>query len=299
MEYSVDFFKNLLDQMHDGVYFVDLGQRIIYWNQAAKRISGFCWDEVVRCSCSDNILEHIDENGRSICKNGCPLALTLGDGQVRKDHVFLHNKAGHRVPVEITVTPIKDVAGKIIGAVEVFREAAAAKVPADYLETLKQAALSDVLTGLPNRRFLEMKLRACQGEADRYNVPYGVLFVDIDDFKKVNDRHGHGVGDQVLQMVANNLSHNIRESDVAGRWGGEELVVILSHLDPDQLAAIAEKLRMLVESSYLLLEMERVQVTITIGATMALPGDGPEGVIRRADQLMYQGKKLKNCVRIG
>ncbi len=115
------FYKSVLDNLFDGVYFVDSERKITYWNKAAERITGFFEAEVVNLSCYDKILNHVDETGKQLCLNGCPLAEVLKDGNLREADVFLRHKAGHRVPVSIRITPIYD-GDRIVGAVEIFSD---------------------------------------------------------------------------------------------------------------------------------------------------------------------------------
>jgi diguanylate cyclase (GGDEF)-like protein len=128
-----------------------------------------------------------------------------------------------------------------------------------------------------------------------------VLFADIDHFKRVNDLRGHDVGDAALRMVAETLRHNMRRSDVVGRWGGEEFVAILySVADEAALRAVAEKLRTLTAHSRLDLDTGGLAVTISIGATLVRPGDTSASVVQRADELMYASKQAgRDKVTVG
>lgn len=101
-----EILKTFMNKLDEGVYCVDLNRKINFWNDAAKNISGFDSSEVVGSYCYDNILKHVDGNGKNLCLDGCPLHKTLEDGEERKALVFLHHKGGHRVPVEIKVVPI-------------------------------------------------------------------------------------------------------------------------------------------------------------------------------------------------
>lgn len=122
------------------------------------------------------------------------------------------------------------------------------------------------------------------------SVRHGLLFMDIDHFKPVNDLHGHNTGDQVLVMVAETLRSNLRASDIIVRWGGEEFVVLLRDNLAAETIAIAEKLRALVERSHLPIAESLLRVTLSVGATMLRPNDTIESAIQRADALMYQSK---------
>lgn len=160
----------------------------------------------------------------------------------------------------------------------------------ERVKELEKTAHIDTLTQVANRRLAEMTLQAKFNEMDRYNLTLGILFIDIDHFKKINDEYGHDVGDRILQMVATALSKNTRESDVVGRWGGEEFIVILPHTSKEELFLTAERLRKTIEGSSLDLGAEKIRVTISVGGTTAQPNDTIETLVKRADQLMYQSK---------
>jgi diguanylate cyclase (GGDEF)-like protein len=135
-----------------------------------------------------------------------------------------------------------------------------------------------------------MKLHTRIDEMQRYGWPCGVLFLDIDNFKIVNDTYGHNVGDGVLMMVARTLANNLRAHDLVGRYGGEEFVAIITHVDMAQLHSFAERLRLLVENSSHDTEYGTIRVTVSIGATVVRPEDTIETAITRADMFMYNSK---------
>ncbi len=291
-------YKELLDALYEGVYFVDKNRVIKYWNKGAERITGFRPSEVLNSSCKDNILVHIDSSGVELCKERCPLVVAIETNvEHREDAIYLHHKDGQRVPVRVSVSTIRDSSGKPLGAVEIFTENFARSYDRDFIEALKKAALLDPLTNLPNRRYIGMKLVSSFEEMKRHNITFGILFVDIDLFKTVNDMYGHAVGDRVLKMVGNTLEGNMRVSDLAGRWGGEEFIVVVQHVDKEQLINIAHKLKTLVEHSFLEAAGRTVKVTVTIGVAFAEPGDTLDSIQQRADKNLYEGKSRgRNCV---
>jgi diguanylate cyclase (GGDEF)-like protein/PAS domain S-box-containing protein len=296
-----DLYRSILDNLYDGVYFTNRKREILYWNKGAERITGYASDEVVGHSCRDNLLNHVDAKGVQLCLGLCPLAACMVDGRPREAEVFLHHAAGHRVPVWVRVMPLRDAQGQIVGAVEVFSEATGALADRHELRELRRAVRTDPLTGISNRQGLEGRLRGVLAEIEHHQGTAGLLFMDLDGFKKVNDTYGHDVGDQVLRMVAATLRHNVRKIDTVGRWGGEEFVVLLPDVPTaEELEAIAEKLRMLVAHSRLDLPAAHLSVTISVGATLFLPADTPSSVVHRADQLMYRSKRAGgNRVSVG
>lgn len=166
-------------------------------------------------------------------------------------------------------------------------------------ENRKMAILSntDELTGVLNRRGLYNAMNHLGHLAQRNGNTVGILMIDIDHFKKVNDTHGHQIGDEVLKIVSATLKQNIRASDALGRFGGEEFLVFLSTVDADSLADVAEKIRRSVAKA----EGELPQVTISIGGacdTISKNVDqGIQMLIQKADKRLLQAKqKGRNCV---
>ena len=292
MTFGDDFFKTVLDDLLDGVYIVDQERRILYWNKGAERISGFSARDVLGVHCFDNLLQHVDDEGCQLCTGKCPLAATIQDGCPREADIYLHHKEGHRVPVWVRVSPLRDAEGHITGAVESFTENSSKADAIERLAKLQEVALLDPVTGVGNRRYLEARLHAALDGFRRYGWNFGMLFLDVDNFKQVNDSYGHDTGDKVLRMVARTLGGKLRASDSLGRWGGEEFLALISNTNADNLRATAERSRKLVALSSLQVKASRIEVTISVGATMVQAGDTPDSLVERADRLMYQAKAL-------
>jgi diguanylate cyclase (GGDEF)-like protein/PAS domain S-box-containing protein len=294
---TLPFCASAVANLDDGVYFVDPARRILYWNRAAADISGYAASEVEGRHCFDNLLRHVNDTGAELCHTACPLARTLTDGRTREAEVFLFHKNGHRRAVKVRTVPVRDAGGRTLGAVEVFSDSSETQAVRKKLEELGRMALVDTLTGVGNRRYIEMTLRAKVEEAGRYNNRLGLLFVDIDHFKKVNDRHGHAVGDELLRTVAKTVNDNSRIFDVVGRWGGEEFLLIAPNVSVKMLEAIAERLRALVAQSALPLPDGELRVTVSIGGLVTEGRSTADELVEYADRLMYQAKAAgRNCV---
>lgn len=287
---SDEFYRTLLDNLHDGVYFVKPDRTIVYWNETAERMTGFTKSEMVNRHCYDNMLMHVDNKGVNLCLRNCPLEKAILEGVTVEGEVYYHHKEGQRMPSLVRVTPIRDAGGTIVGAVEIFSDNSPRVRLAEKVEELEKLALLDPLTRLGNRRYGELNLSARLNELERYDWPFGVLFMDIDYFKKVNDLYGHDVGDRVLKIVATTIINGTRSSDIVSRWGAEEFMVLIPHVDAKQLKDIAEKIRLLVEKSSISVEGKNIEVTISIGATLARKDDTVETLMQRADELMFKSK---------
>ncbi len=296
-----DFYREIIDNLYDGIYFVDRDRVITYWNKGAERITGYPASQTIGRGCRDNLLNHVTDNGTQLCTNHCPLAAVMEDGKPREVEVFLHHADGYRVPVVIRASALRDKGGDIIGAIESFSSNASVISVRRRLTEMDQLVRTDLLTRIGNRKHIEGRLHAAIAEFENTQIPAGVLFMDIDHFKSVNDTYGHEAGDKALCMVANTFRHALRATDVIGRWGGEEFVAILyDTYDENTLFRAAEKVRRLTEASRLDINTQNLSVTISIGATRLYSNDTPESVIHRADQLMYRSKQAgRNRVTIG
>ena len=150
------FYQDLLDQMSDGVYFVNLDRRITYWNGGAERITGYGAHEVLGHSCAEGLLRHIRDSGQQLCLHRCPLLAVMKDGNAREAHVFLHHKDGQRVPVTVWGQAIRSPGGEIVGSVEVFH-ARGANPYSGQRQDRKDDSV-DTVTGLARRGFGELHL---------------------------------------------------------------------------------------------------------------------------------------------
>ncbi|MDF2610820.1 MAG: domain S-box/diguanylate cyclase protein [Lachnospiraceae bacterium] len=284
-----EFYRNMLENIYDGVYFVDYERKITFWNKGAERITGFSANEVVNQLCFRNILNHISDEGEHLCIHGCPLHNTILTGDTAEIHIYLHHKDGHRLPITVKAVPIYE-GNNIIGAVEIFTDDSDKHNIIKDMEELKIIAMMDQLTELPNRRYIDTFIFSKMNEFTQLGIPFGIAFMDIDHFKSFNDTYGHDIGDEVLKMVAKTLKSNIRSTDLIGRWGGEEFMAVISHVDKEKLLSITQKVKTLVENSVLRKDNKELNVTISIGATMSQENDTIESMIKRADTLLYQSK---------
>ena len=287
-----DRLDQLVEHLYEGAYGVDCDRRIVFWNRAAQELTGYSPEEVVGRYCYDELLGHVDDSGQGMCHVNCPLAKSVEEGvSVEQRRVYLRHKDGHRVPVLVRTVPMRCENGELCGGVELFVEDFPTRVIRERMRQLEQMALVDQVTGLYNRRYMETSIQARLNELDRHGWPFGLLFCDIDHFKKLNDRFGHATGDQVLKLVSLTMRNSLRPSDVIGRWGGEEFVALLINVNPGKLKSVAERCRALVAQSNLRIESEIVQVTVSIGGTLANREDGPVSLVERADHAMYASKQ--------
>ncbi len=159
-------------------------------------------------------------------------------------------------------------------------------------ETLEHAALTDGLTGMQNRRYFDDALREYLEEFGRIKRPVGLMVLDLDHFKQVNDTHGHDVGDEVLRSVSNCLKEFTRFHDVVARLGGEEFAVVAPNLDGEMLHKLAERIRKAIATLTVTSGNVRLRVTTSVGVAVWDGRESAEEFYRRCDRMLYEAKRL-------
>ncbi|MBK3331674.1 diguanylate cyclase [Persephonella atlantica] len=172
----------------------------------------------------------------------------------------------------------------------------------EELSTAKREASIDFLTGLVNRRRFERVLEDAIKDRKLRNYPFSVIFVDVDDFKKVNDDYGHLIGDLVLKELATIFRFYLRANTIIGRLGGEEFAILLPGVELNDAVKIAERLRRIIENREIKVEsngLKKLKITASFGVTEVKDDDTVESVLMRADEAMYRAKKKgKNKVEV-
>jgi diguanylate cyclase (GGDEF)-like protein len=159
------------------------------------------------------------------------------------------------------------------------------------LEEVTARAATDELTGLPNRRMFDERLKQHLAECDRFDQVLSLILCDVDHFKKVNDQHGHRAGDLVLAAIARSLVHGIRNIDICARYGGEELAILLPQTPIDRAREVAERLRLTIEALRVPVEGGTISVTASFGAACyPMSGGGRESLFLNADRALYVAK---------
>ncbi|TGN40217.1 diguanylate cyclase domain-containing protein [Marinobacter confluentis] len=276
-----------LDAISDAVMVVDPDGKLIYLNKVAEKMTGwpraealgryveqvfFIFDGATRERAPNPAQRAIEENQI--------VELALGRILVRRD--------GKVVAIEDSAAPIIDRNGRATGAVIVFHDA---RQSGAAIQEMSYRAQHDFLTGLPNRMCLMERLTHAIGMANRHNKKIAVLFLDMDDFKMINDTHGHAVGDHLLQEVSTELQSCVRTTDTVSRHGGDEFVILLTEIEERQDAAqIAEKVLARFASPRTIDGIE-LQVALSIGiAVYPENGTDADTMMRNADVAMYATK---------
>ncbi len=212
--------------------------------------------------------------------------------------MFLRHKFGHRVPVTARVEPIWGADGSIIGAAQIFSDDTAYQDARRKIQEMERLAFLDHVTQIPNRRFAEMSLQTALSEYHSHRDPFGVLLIDLNDFKDVNDRFGHDAGDRALRAVAMSLAGALRPADVLARWGGDEFIAIVHHVNPEVLEHLASRSSAMVAgTSYATGDGQPGPLSVSIGEALVTASDTAGSMVKRADELMYRNKLKKGVAR--
>jgi diguanylate cyclase (GGDEF)-like protein/PAS domain S-box-containing protein len=285
-----------LASIADAVVTVDTSGRIEFLNPAAERVTGWVLDEARQRPVAE-VFAVVDEaTGAPIAD---PVALALSGGAVVEadGNVVLLCRGAESIAIDYSVAPIRDRAGSIVGAVLVIQDMSRER---QYAAKLSSLASHDALTGLLNRREFEQRVRAIVEHREAQQGQHAVLYLDLDQFKVVNDTSGHAAGDELLRQVGALLRPRLREGDVLARLGGDEFGVLLPHCPPAPALRIAEALR----KSIVDFRFAWKNRSFTIGVSIGLVNlaDGPHTlatILSAADAACYLAKdKGRNRVQV-
>ncbi|MFQ5444345.1 MAG: GGDEF domain-containing protein, partial [Nitrospinales bacterium] len=272
----------------DSIIVCDKAKKIIFFNQQAEKTFGYTSDEMIGQPL--NILipsQYHNQHDKDVHRfaNSSETARLMNEkGNVEIQGV---RRNGSLFTAETSILKIQ--LQEEIALVAILRDITKRK---ELEQKLKFFAERDSLTGLWNRRIIEELSKKELERASRYQRNLSLLLIDIDNFKKINDRYGHDIGDLALKHFATISINNLRQADLVGRWGGEEFVVLLPEIDANGASVVAEKLRAGIEQNPLELDgQEKISFTISLGgAEYNKSMSSWENFIKHADKALYQAK---------
>jgi len=280
--------EHILQSVSDGVHVIDANGIVLMENAASASMLGWCGDCLVGKH-GHMAIHHHHADLTEHALTDCPIYATIVDGQTRhiQDDVFWRQD-GTSFPVEYTTAPLRDDKGAIYGATVVFRDVTELKEAQARLLRMAQCC---PLTDLPNRALFSDRLNVALALAKRNQVNLALLFIDLDEFKPINDTLGHAMGDALLKKAAQRMSACVRHSDTVARLGGDEFVVLLPAVEgPADALAVAEKIRLALHDPFDL-NGDVVQISASIGVALC-PEHGVDELTltKCADVAMYAAK---------
>ncbi len=279
-----------LQSIGDGVITTDAEGCIDYINPVAQDLTG--WDlRTARGKPIEDIMTIVNEHTRSSVDN--PVTRCLREGRViaLAENSVLIAKQGQEIPIQDSAAPIRDRIGNIIGAVMVFHDVSK---ETRLFRQLSYQASHDAVTGLINRREFENQLvAALESTASNPSLTHGVLYVDLDQFKVVNDTFGHTAGDELLLQVTEIIQANIRSTDILARLGGDEFGVLLERCDEERATEVAESIRDAIENHRFTWQEAFTNVRCSIGIVV-VNRESPSvaSVMSSADVACYSAKDM-------
>jgi diguanylate cyclase (GGDEF)-like protein/PAS domain S-box-containing protein len=276
-----------LQSIGDAVITTDAAARIDYLNPVAERLSGWSLEEA-RGRPIGEVLQFIDESTRKPVAYTLDRVLIAGETSVPSDHVLLVNRRAEELAIQETATPIRNLEGAAIGAVIVFGDVTKER---RLRRALSYQASHDALTGLINRREFDTRLESAVTAAQRGEGEYVLLYVDLDQFKVVNDTCGHSAGDRLLRDITSLLQTRVRASDTIARLGGDEFGLLLERCSLEQAERVADSIRQAIHGYRFLWGANSLSVGASIGVVrIARDTTSAASVLSAADIACYAAK---------
>ena len=277
--------REILSGLQEGVLVVDMDTRVVVANEAAAELFGVGTDELMDRPLSGIPIDLLDDRGHLLATDRLPLMQALRGEEVTGQVVRFVRRDGSLLWVEVHAKGLHDAEGVLYGAVASYDDVTA-RVEQD--RRVRHEADTDALTGLANRRSLERTLEAALGRAGSRGRSVGVVMLDLDGFKAINDTHGHAAGDRALREVATRLRRCVRERDLVARLGGDEFVVVLTDLG-GRSGAVQDSVERIREGLAEPFDGMTLHAAIGVATYPADGGSGPD-LLAHADRAMYVDK---------
>lgn len=277
-----------LASIGDAVITTDNEGRIEYLNQIAQDLTGWNMQEAVGLPLTD-VFHILNEYSRGAVEN--PVEKCLREGRIvgLANHTVLISRDGHEVAIEDSAAPIRDREGNIIGVVMVFHDVSNARTLA---KQLSWQATHDTLTGLFNRLEFEIRLKLAIADARSNECEHALLYIDLDQFKVVNDTCGHTAGDELLKQVTTLIRRKVRENDTLARLGGDEFGLLLLNCGTEKASRIGEEIRDILHDYRFSWQDRSFTIGASIGVVDIVASSGQfVDVLSKADMACYTAKE--------
>lgn len=278
-----------LNSIGDAVITTDEQGLITFMNPVAEELTGWETSEVSQQPV-ENIFKIIDESSHAPSEN--PVKDCLDEGRIiaLTVNIFLVNRKNKRIPIENSVAPIRDRRSQIIGVIIVFHDVTHSR---EMTQQLNWQATHDALTGLYNRTYFERKLSEALKLSESEKLKHALLYIDLDQFKIVNDTCGHKAGDELLTQLTFILENHIRSSDIFARLGGDEFGLLLMNCPIEKAKDIADNIRQLIKEFRFSWEEKNFEIGASIGLVeISEDSESLAAVLSAADVACYAAKDM-------
>jgi diguanylate cyclase (GGDEF)-like protein/PAS domain S-box-containing protein len=291
IEQTALFLNTIFDSIRDPFIILDSDYKIIKANQAYSDLKNIIMDDLIGGKCYA-----LTRNRDSICDN-CIVAKTFSSGDPSAKEKKVVSGSGSHEWLEIYTYPIMNQEGVVTHVIEYVRNITDRKRAEEesqrFIKELETLSSEDSLTGLLNRRMIFERIRHEIERVRRYRAELSLIFCDLDNFKEINDTYGHKAGDEVLRTIADILKLSVRTSDVVGRYGGDEFLLILPQTSLKRAQELAERIRIVVQDTKFVMPGNKsAGITMSIGVAFY---DGAEtdvdALLNRIDTALYVSKR--------
>lgn len=295
LQHNYEFFDLIINSLDNIIFIVDKDLNIMEYNKSLSEKFKSKDKKLVGVKCGNALgCSHTSDN-----KHTCGTTFFCNECDIRRtfDEVLKNKSSLKQIPVSKEFVFEKEVITKHFLMSAKYMEYSDQEVAVVILDDITELAesqlklekllVTDFLTGVYNRRFLFSELNLLKSSSERYSTCFSIIMVDLDHFKSVNDTLGHQVGDRVLSKIGKFFTDTLRTSDIVGRYGGEEFMLILPHTDEESAYKCAERLRIRIGAMDFGIDLP---VTISCGVAQFEHGMTIEELILKADTLLYSAK---------
>jgi diguanylate cyclase (GGDEF)-like protein/putative nucleotidyltransferase with HDIG domain/PAS domain S-box-containing protein len=283
------FEKKLIDNMHDGVVFVDSQATILLWNTGAERLTGVSSAAACGRTFIPNLMDMCNNREQPISNEDCPVAHAIATGVQWLGRISIMGRQGRHVAVDLHAIPVRSNDGAIHGATVLLHDVSSETSLEEKCQALHAQVAKDPMTQVANRAEFDRMLNNFVAAHQESNLPCSLVMSDLDHFKAINDTYGHQAGDEAIITFASLLKSMCRSGDLVARYGGEEFAILCADCTNAAAARKAEAIReTLSEMTQSMLGNRKI--TASFGVTELQVGDTPETMLRRADRALLQAK---------
>lgn len=281
---GTDVYRDILDCLQVGVSVLDLQKRIVFWSEGAEHITGYSRIDVLGHSCTDNMLQHCNQQCCEMCAEKCPISTALHGGKPHESIGFIHHRSGHRTPLHIWAIPLRDSHGSTIGVVLSFEGEVDVNGPNPTDERMKEHGWLDVLTGLPNRPMMQSHLREVLGTFSDLEIPFSVVIVEFQEMTQFRARYGQEATASMVKVLAATLRNSVWPTDFVGRWNESQFLVILCGCGDDALPPVVGRMQRMTSNTNIVWWGEALGLKVSLGSSSVMEGDTAESIMKRARQ---------------
>ncbi len=285
---------DLMDAMEEAVCFLSADNEVIFTNSQAEKVLGVSSSEIL----SRSFLDFFDDQGKGLIEGA--LVRSKVEGRLRLHTSMRSLKDQRDIPVLLRIVQYQDQENKSQGAYAIFLDLTDLNQALRDQESLKERnrelehlVVTCPLTGIYNRRYFELRFAEEMARAKRYRHGMCLGLVDVDHFKRINDKYGHQVGDMVLKRFARILRDSVRSTDIVSRYGGEEFAIIFPEAHPEEIMPVCIRMRQRIQRTVVSTPKGDASVTASFGIS-SYPIDEPNfsraDMISRADDSLYRAK---------